>query len=170
MIIVLNLQGSLPGHSSLLWNGPAGIFGHAEMTALMEVVSVPVAARRLPAPQVFRWGQPLEPGTLAKVLATGPALYYDPTHITYSFYRVLTGGLRVPVGPPMRTPVRSDVGHYYATWTAGELGQPGEWEIEWRWQIGWGDSWTTSTERFVVQDAVAAGVQDPARHTKYGWL
>jgi hypothetical protein len=99
--------------------------------------------------------------------AAGPV---SPVRVVYTLYQKRPNGTRFQVGPS-RLPVKGDVGEYYATGRAGELGQPGDWVIVWEYQESPQFKAQTKEMTFRVLDAVMAN--DPmdatVRCRKYGW-
>lgn len=84
---------------------------------------------------VFVWGHVFQRGDLPLFvtdLANNPL---DPYSVKYTmYYYPKNAQCATRVGPECRTPVRVDVGEYYATGVAGQCGQPGDWCVEWKVQ------------------------------------
>ena len=141
--------------------------------------------QRLPRPicpcpprrvKVFRWGDTFTRGGLELAVCDDSGNPYAPVVVLYAFYQIVAGGQRMLVGPPNRRPAvdtsEGKVGRYYATGTAGELGQPGNWVIVWRYQRSWWTDTQFLEEPFQVHDEVTSGVPGSlnGRCRKYGWL
>lgn len=155
---------------------PLPMVGHGDLTAFFEVLQVPRPFCPPRAEKVFRYGYILTRGDLELRICDASGNPYAPVVVLFAFYQIVAGGQRMLAGPPNRRPAvdtrEGKVGRYYATGTAGELGQPGEWVIVWRFQRSW---WTPTEffeEHFKVVDEVTSG--DPGalfgRCIKYGWL
>lgn len=159
----------MAGSGSMWDHFPLPMVGHGDLFGYLEVVHVP--DRCPPDLKTFRWMQRLGIGDLEHFTKDARGMPYSPIVCLYALYQVLPGGVKVLSGPPNRRPVQQGVGRYYATGTAGDCGQPGEWVIQWRCQRFWYDPPTICETHFLVQDAVAAGPPDPTvRSCKKGWL
>jgi len=141
--------------------------------------------QRLPRPicpcpprrvKIFRWGQTLARGDLEFRVCDDSGNPFAPVVVLYAFYQIVAGGQRMLVGPPNRRPAVDNrdglVGRYYATGTAGELGQPGEWVCVWRYQRSWWTETKFVEEPFKVHDEVTSGLPGSlsGRCRKFGWL
>jgi hypothetical protein len=126
--------------------------------------------------KTFRWGYTLTRGDLELQVCDDSGSPFGPVVVLYSFYQIVRGGQRMIVGPANRRPVEDKKdgkpGRYYATGTAGELGQPGEWVVVWRYQRSW---WTPTQfveQPFRVVDEVTSCEPGSlvGRCRKFGWL
>jgi hypothetical protein len=154
---------------------PLPMIGVGVLSGFLQVIRVPrpyCPPRRV---KVFRWGYILTRGDLELHVCDTSGNPFGPVVVLYAFYQIVHGGQRMLVGPPNRRPApdqsEGKPGRFYATGTAGELGQPGEWVVVWRYQRSWWTPTVTFEEHFRVVDEVASC--DPwsrqGRHCKYGW-
>ncbi len=159
-------------HDSL----PLPMVGSGFLTGYADVFRLP---RPICPPRIeksFRYGYVLGKGDLELRVCDASGNAFAPVVVLYAFYQIVAGGQRMLVGPPNRRPAPDlsggKVGRYYATGTAGELGQPGEWVIVWRYQRSWWTPTECFEQGFRVYDEVSSG--DPGalagRCRKYGWL
>jgi hypothetical protein len=166
----------LIGAGSLHDSLPLPMFGFGTLQGFFDVQRIP---RPFCPPRIlktFRYGYILTRGDLELRVCDASGNPYAPVVVLYAFYQIVPGGQRMLVGPPNRRPAvdnsQGKVGRYYATGTAGELGQPGEWVVVWRFQRSWWTPTETLEEHFKVVDEVTSG--DPGagygRRCKYGWL
>lgn len=163
------------GYGFLAYVGPQQILGTVTIRAYVEVLKVPRAYCPPRRVKVFRWGYILTRGDLELVVCDSSGNPFAPVVVLFAFYQIVHGGQRMLVGPPNRRPAvdgsEGKPGRYYATGTAGELGQPGEWVVVWRYQRSWWTPTVTFEEHFKVLDEVNSC--DPwrmqGRHCKYGW-
>ncbi len=168
----LPMVGSGGMHDSI----PLPMVGVGFLKGFFEVQQLP---RPFCPPQrlkTFRYGYTLTLGDLELQVCDASGNPFAPVVVLYAFYQIVAGGQRMLVGPPNRRPApdmsQGKVGRYYATGTAGELGQPGQWVVVWRFQRSWWTPTETLEEPFKVVDEVTSG--DPGalfgRCIKYGWL
>lgn len=145
--------------------------GHLIGDAIVDRVPCPVSCTES-APS-FRYGHIFTAGDLTLAIRDTAGNPFAPIIVLYRMFRVLPGGAVFPVGPPNRRPAKCGkrLGVYYATGTAGECGQPGDWLIEWRWQKSTFAPTQVERRAFRVLDAVLdTSVPDgTCRCTKYGW-
>jgi hypothetical protein len=168
----LPLVGSGGLHDSI----PLPLNGFGTLSGFAELVQVPRPFCPPRHDKVFRFGYILTRGDLELRVCDAAGNTFAPVVVLYAFYQIVAGGQRMLVGPPNRRPATDTsggkVGRYYATGTAGELGQPGEYVIVWRYQRSWWTPTMTFEEHFKVVDEVTSG--DPGalngRCCKYGWL
>lgn len=165
------MYGQTIGASRFFESYPQPMIGRGFITGIVVVdrIPCPVSCPLVASPKSFRWGYTFTRCDLTLQLREPGGNPFSPIIVLYRMFRALPGGALQPVGPFNRIPVRDGVGDYYVTGTAGELGQPGDWVIEWRWQRSTFSP--TQVERFPfrVLDAVAAGDTCLCRTTKYGW-
>jgi hypothetical protein len=116
--------------------------------------------------KTLRWMQTLGRNDLCLHLSnkSGP---YSPVSITYTLYQVSKSGVPLPVGG-RKAPVKGNVGEFYASGTAGEMGQPGQWIIRWEVTPDFGAETLVFEQRFDVLDYVARTPQSPTQARK-GW-
>jgi hypothetical protein len=174
IVRVMPLQGRAIGGSNLYESVPEPIIGCAYVNATYVVDRVPCpvicpgAVR-----QSFRWAHTFVAGDLMLAIRDVAGNPFAPIMVLYRMYQVLPGGGLLPVGDPNRRPAKCGkrLGVYYATGTAGECGQPGDWLIEWRWQRSTFAPPQVERYPFRVLDAVLdTSVTDPTcRTAKYGW-
>jgi hypothetical protein len=164
------------GSGGLHDSTPLPMVGIGNLTGFFEVIRVPRPYCPPPVQPTFRYGYTLGRGDLELHICDTTGNPYGPVVVFYAFYQIVRGGQRMLVGPPNRRPApdmsQGKPGRYYATGTAGELGQPGEWVIVWRWQRSW---WTPTEffeQHFKVVDEVTSGAPGAlnGRCIKYGWL
>jgi len=166
----------LIGFGSMHDSTPLPMLGFGTLQGFFDLQRVP---KPLCPPRIlktFRYGYTLTRGDLELRVCDASGNPYAPVVVLYAFYQIVAGGQRMLVGPPNRRPAvdtsQGKVGRYYATGTAGELGQPGEWVVVWRYQRSWWTPTETLEEHFRVVDEVSSG--DPGamygRRCKYGWL
>ncbi len=168
------IRGFIVGTSQLYESTPEPLIGRGYLTGFIVVdrVPCPISCETLPAVKSFRWGHTFVRGDLMLSLRDG-GNPYAPIIVLYRMFQVLPGGALNPVGPFNRRPAvcGKSLGVYYATGTAGELGQPGDWIIEWRWQRSTFSPTQTVRQPFKVLDAVldTSTPDTTCRVTKYGW-
>lgn len=167
----VNSPGYAEGSSRLAWSFPLPAQGTSFASAFAIVERhLPAVTAVLPAPKTFRYLQWFQKGDLPIFIrdARGPV---SPVRISYTFFFVRLDGTRVQMGPKNRVPVKGDVGEFYASGRAGELGQPGSWVIRWEFQKDCGSVPQSNEMCFRVHDAVlAASCTDATvRVRKYGW-
>jgi hypothetical protein len=107
------------------------------------------------SPGVFRCGQPFQRGDLPIYVVDGVGNPMDPHRIRYSLSyhpKHEHNRDRHMVGPRERTPVKADLGEYYATGYSGEGGQPGQWYINWVIQEYFEGPLTIQEFGFIVYD------------------
>lgn len=169
-----HIRGVTAGASQFYESSPEPLIGQGYLTGILVVdrVPCPIACTALPVVKSFRWGHTFVRGDLMLSLRDG-GNPYAPIIVLYRMFQVLPGGTLYPVGPFNRRPAvcNKSLGVYYATGTAGELGQPGDWIIEWRWQRSTFSPTQTVQYPFRVLDAVLdTSISDSTcRVTKYGW-
>lgn len=155
---------------------PLPMVGYGTVAGFFEVVRVPPPLCPPRCPKEFRWGYILTRGDLELRVCDDSGNPFGPVVVLFSFYQIVRGGQRQLVGPPNRRPAidkhEGKPGQYYATGTAGELGQPGLWVVVWRWQRSWWTPVQTFEEKFKVVDVVES--REPGylygRCRKFGWL
>jgi hypothetical protein len=163
-------SGSLGDSIPLPMNGVGILAGFAELIRIPRPCCPP---RRV---KEFRWGYILTRGDLELHVCDDSGNPFGPVVVLYAFYQIVPGGQRMLVGPPNRRPAvdqsSGKPGRFYATGTAGELGQPGEWVVQWRYQRSWWTPTVKFEEHFKVVDEVLS--RDPfSRYgmcCKFGWL
>ncbi len=166
----------LVGRGTLGDSLPLPMVGYGFLTASYQLIQVPAPYCPRPVVPTFRYGYTLGRGDLELHLCDTSGNPFAPVVVLYAFYQVVAGGQRMLVGPPNRRPAadtsEGKVGRYYATGTAGELGQPGDWVCVWRYQRSWWTPTECVEQPFKVVDEVTSG--DPhalsGRCIKYGWL
>lgn len=166
----------LVGSGSLRDSLPLPLTGFGFLTGFVEVIKLPRPYCPPRHDKTFRFGYILTRGDLELRVCDAAGSPFAPVVVLYAFYQIVPGGQRMLVGPPNRRPAtdssQGKVGRYYATGTAGELGQPGNWVVVWRFQRSWWTPTETFEESFKVVDEVTSG--DPGalygRCIKYGWL
>ncbi len=190
---IVGLRGVASGVGTFNLSIPEEIFGFGILTAFMEVLHVP---RPLCPPRCtcsahgpvntdpisgatfgpggikrFRWLQTFQRGDLAICIRDVRGVPFGPYFIGYTMFTVSSTGVMHQVGPTDHKPVMATLGTYYATGTAGENGQPGNWAIRWRFQRSFGGPVMEQIQQFQVLDAVLA--QEPLDQTvrvrKFGW-
>jgi hypothetical protein len=170
-----SIRGSTVGSGSAFESCPEALMGKGSITAFFTVdrVPCPIACTTLPTTKTFRWGHTFVRGDLMLILRESNGNPFAPIIVLFRMFRVLNGGGLQPVGPFNRRPAvcGKSLGVYYATGTAGELGQPGDWIIEWRWQRSTFSPTHTERYSFRVLDAVLdTSIPDKTcRVQKYGW-
>lgn len=172
--LVLNLSGATYGATNLGNSNPLPIVGHTALASYMEIVSGISVAQLCTCDEgkVFRWGHVFTRFDLPLYIKDSSCtLPRGPFEVTYAMYRLLGNGIYQLAGPSCRTPVNQRVGEYYATGTAGEFGQPGDWQIRWSIRRSFNDPVVTKTYSFRVVDSVSSAIPgDPTdRKIKYGW-
>jgi hypothetical protein len=127
---------ALSGAGTLAESVPLPLTGHGDLSAYLDVYSIPFTCPCLCPPKLvsFRYGQAFQPKDLGLCVRDAAGQHYAPAAITYTLYQVAAGGQKIVVGPYRRTPSQQSLGTYYATGVAGDLGQPGEWRIVWRYE------------------------------------
>ena len=145
--------------------------GKGWLTGLMHVDRVPCPIACTPIVPTFRWGQDFPPGELMIAFTDEAGIPFAPCSVVFRLFQVLSTGVLFPTGPANCRPVACQrrLGVYYVTGTAGELGQPGDWVIEWCWQKSPCDVSRVVQRCFKVLDLVAQTPGDPCRIKKYGW-
>ena len=126
---------------------------------------------RIPCPpKQFRWGHEFQFGDLVLDVTTSSGDPFSPYSVTWTMFRVLPGGSLVQAGPT-QVGVQQKVGLFYATGTAGENGQPGDWVIRWAYARSFGIPEVTVDESFRVVDAVLDPVpgDKTCRVPQFGW-
>ena len=172
---VFPLSGFTYGTSKLLESVLEPVYGFGILAGFMQVdrVPCPIACVTNPVPLVFRWGQIFGPGDLMLSIRDTSGNPFAPVVVLYRMFQILKGGSLHPVGPFNRRPVacQKRLGVYYVTGTAGELGQPGDWVLEWRWQRSPYTQPVIERRPFRVLDAVLdTSISDKTcRVKKYGW-
>lgn len=163
--------GAIFGSGQLVWYGPLPLQGSGGLLGFMELLKPPppICPPAAVTQQAFSYMQPLGKGGLSLCILDGYGNNYSPMSVSYALYQVMPGGYKQLRGPACRTPVMTFCGCYYATGSAGECGQPGEWAIIWTWQRAPGYPCETRTEGFRVLDAAMANPCDPNRKRKFGW-
>ena len=94
---------------------------------------------------VFVRGHSFQRGDLPLFLVDASGSPTSPYIVRYTIYFQPKSGCPIRSGPEDRTPVMADIGEYYATGTAGECHQPGDWFVLWWYQESFG------SERFEVR-------------------
>lgn len=166
---VLGLSGWFSGVGDVVESAPLPLYGFGEITAYVEFRTFMPPICPLPEVPSFRWQSDFGRCSLVFKLCDARGLPYSPVTVLYELYQVMPGGYRLLRGPPNRQPIMEDVGSYYATGTAGECGQPGDWVIVWRWQR---DPWSPVQTRempFRVVDWANCDCDTTPRVRKYGW-
>lgn len=170
--LTLNLSGTMVGSTSLAYSEPLPMVGVTTLSAYLEVTSGPPQPFCIcPTGKEFRWGHVFTrfdlPLYLKDLTCT---LRESPFEVKYAMYHLVDESY-VQAGPPCRIPVTQGVGEFYATGTAGEFGQPGDWQIVWSVRVSFNSPVLTKTYSFRVVDAISSPITgDPTpRHTKYGW-
>jgi hypothetical protein len=163
------VSGKITGTSVFLESGPKPIRGFSHLAAFAEIyhIAVPICLRS--KPKAFRYGQDIQKGDLAiwlREIGRGPI---SPFLVTYALFQTLPGDQLIQVGPCERTPVRGNVGEYYAVGVAGAGGQPGRWVIKWRYQVSFMSTIYEEAMEFDVLDTILARIPDVNRVCKRGW-
>ena len=171
-VVIRSSSGHSYGTSTFTWSTPNTSYGtsSAAAHAVVERPSPPVNAKLCP-PKTFTWLQLFQRGDLPLYLCDGQGGRIGAISVYFSLIRIRPDGTRQMVGPQNRIPAKGFVGEYYATGLAGELGQPGKWVIQWRYQVSPNGPTQTAEMPFVVTDAVSA--PNPRsileRTSKFGW-
>lgn len=168
----IDVKGRVSGVGTFVWAGaPLPIHGTSV------VVGTPVVEQHLPAVRAivssskqFRFRQLLQRGDLVIFLCdrAGPV---SPVWVRYTMYQVFPDGAQRRVGPARKASVTGEVGEFYVSERAGELGQPGQWIVLWEWRYSHASATQSKEMEFEVLDAALANCpQDvTVRHQKYGW-
>jgi hypothetical protein len=168
-LYVVGFSGQIAGTSSFEISYPLPIHGTSSISGVLEVISHTVYGATTCPSKCFRYMEFFQRGDLAIYIrnAVGPV---SPVRVVYTLYQQRPNGTRFQVGPS-RLPVSGDVGEYYATGRAGELGQPGDWVIVWEYQESRSVKPQYKEMTFRVSDAVMADSSQDAtvRCRKYGW-
>lgn len=168
-LYIVGFSGRIAGTSSFEISYPLPIHGTSSLSGFLEVITHTLYGTATCPSECFRYLEFFQRGDLAVYIrnSEGPV---SPVRVVYALYQKRVDGSRFRVGP-FRTPVKGDVGEYYATGRAGELGQPGNWIIVWEYQESLQVQSQTTEMTFRVSDAVmAASPQDATvRCRKYGW-
>ena len=166
---VVGFSGSISGTSDFQISYPLPIHGTSSFSGILEIISHTVYGATTCPSKCFRYMEFFQREDLAIYIrnAAGPV---SPVRVVYTLYQKRPDGTRFQVGPS-RLPVSGDVGEYYATGRAGELGQPGDWVIVWEYQESRQVKPQYKEMTFRVSDAVMAdSPQDTTvRCRKYGW-
>jgi hypothetical protein len=170
----MNAKGIALGSSTAILNTPLPAQGTSTLTGYAEVLrpGKPVNAKACCCClKSFNWLQLIQHGDLSLFLSNGDLGGIGALRVTYSFIQVRPDGSRKRVGPQDRIPVQGKVGEYWATGLAGESGQPGNWVIEWKYQVSSGDPIYVVEQGFKVFDAVmrADSRSTLDRKVKFGW-
>lgn len=159
---------TIGGTSFFTYSTPLHMLGSSFMSVAVQV-DTPIKAITM-GPKTFSWMQLLQRGDLAIFICDAQS-GVSPYAIKYRMLYARPDGTFKPVGPQNRTPAAGQVGEFYATGRAGELGQPGNWVIEWTFQRTYQAEHQVVEMPFQVYDAVLAA--DPLditdRKQKYGW-
>lgn len=176
LLLIRNLFGTVSGSTSLAFSYPLPIHGMTTLsTSLLTVdhllppVNDPCVCN---TGKSFRWGHVFSRGDLPLYVmsATGEA-FVSPYEVTFAMFLIRANGVPIQVGPSGRRPVMQGAGEYYATGTAGEAGQPGDWQIRWTYRKSFNGPAITETHTFRVVDSISDPIPgDPTcRQKKYGW-
>lgn len=169
--VVANARAIIQGTSRFFYITPLVIWGSSTFSVVTFVDhQLPPIKAMTMGPKAFRWLQTLQRGDLSIFICQGRNAMI-PARIAYSLVQVRLDGSKKHVGPQNRTPVPGEVGEFYASGRAGESGQPGQWLIEWLYQLTPQSKIQKTVMPFQVLDAVAVG--DPRdslqRRIKFGW-
>jgi hypothetical protein len=172
--VIRNLGGRLTGRTILLDALPTPMYGLTTIQTIVPLVQREpraVLACACPGPKTFRWGQVFQRGDLTLFVTDPSGTPSSPYEVTYTVFWMRAPGVPHQVGPTARRPIMQKTGEYYVTGTAGELGQPGDWQIAWTYRRSFNGPPTTVTFDFRVVDAVLGPIYtDPTcRKRKYGW-
>jgi hypothetical protein len=172
--LIRNFSGRIAGATTLGTWEPTPVYGLTDLACVVLVDHIGPAIQEVcPCTPVttFRWGQNFSMGDLA-LYVTGPnGQPISPFEVFYTLYRVLSNNTPHQVGPSNRTPILQSIGEYHATGTAGQLGQPGDWQIHWHFRRTFNNPVETEVHAFKVVDSVSSPIYaDPTcRKIKYGW-
>jgi hypothetical protein len=170
LVVSSIISGHTLGFGDISESVPLPLQGFGNLYAYMDVIPLPRAICPPCVPRSFSWRYEFTSGDLTLKICDVYGNPYSPFVVLYALYQILPGGYKKLVGPPNRRPVMQNVGCYYATGTAGECGQPGNWCIVWRWQKTPSSPVVTSEECFTIKDQVALlGCDVSPRVKKYGW-
>lgn len=175
--ITRNFAGAVHAFASVTASIPDPIFGVSSCSALMTVERQPPTICSLTCHPValksFRLGYIFTRGDLPLYLTdpTGTRKI-SPYSVRYTIFQQRSNNTTHQVGPSDRQPVMQVTGEYYATGTAGELGQPGNYQIRWCYRRTFDAPLETATFAFQVVDSVLDPIPgDPTcRKKKYGWI
>ena len=172
--VIRNFRGTTYGVTTPRDALPYAVYGTSTLQLVMpEITREPraILACACPGPKEFRWGQVFQRGDLTLIVSDPSGTPLSPYEVTYTLYRMLAPSLPHQVGPTGRRPVMQKTGEYYATGTAGETGQPGDWQIVWTLRRSFNGPTTTEVFAFRVVDAISSPILgDPTcRKRKYGW-
>jgi len=146
--------------------GSSAAAAHAEVTR-----PPPPVNANLCQPKSFNWLQLLQKGDLPIYFTEFSGGGIEPVWVRYSYFQILQDGSLKRVGGQDSVPASAGGGGYYATGLAGESGQPGNWLIEWRYQVSSSSPVCVASMPFRVLDSVM--VNSPRsqldRKIKFGW-
>lgn len=160
----------LQGGSKVVISMPTPMVGYGNLSAFYVVDKILPPLCQKTDPPVLRWGQDIQRGMLGIWLSDYANCPISPFRVTYSLFMVTASGQLAMVGPPDRTPAKGEIGEFYATGVAGDLGQPGRWLIRWTYQVSFNGPCYYEQMQFDVLDAWLARVPDPNRICKRGWF
>jgi hypothetical protein len=166
---VLAISGMFWGYGDVVESAPLPFYGFGDLVGYADVRQWPAPLCSPAAVPSFRWNAEFDRCGLSLNLCDARGLPYSPVTVLYAMYQVMPGGYRLLRGQPNRKPVTEGVGSYYATGTAGECGQPGDWVIVWRWQRDPFSPVETREMSFRVVDTANCPCDTLPRMRKYGW-
>ncbi len=176
-VVARMMFGRLSGLGSMAIVGiPNPAVGMGSMSTYMDVQNLSPVCTCPNTTITLRWQQLLSAGDLPLYLTDSAGNPTAPYIINYTLFYVYPGigGLSHRVGPENRSPVMGpSVGSFYATGFIGDAGgQPGSWQIRWRWQRSENAGVEEYTYPFRVWDAVLAHnpTDGTRRCRKHGWL
>lgn len=167
----VRMYGLAQGRGDIALSGyPLTARGAGDIRGYLDIVKIRVICTCGTSTPQIGWGDSLSRGDLTLCLKDFGGNPITPYCVWYTLYRMM-GQFKVQVGANRRTPISPQVGEFYAVFTPGDEGQPGDWIIQWNWQFS-ASSLTQSFEyHFKLLDAASA--MDPndltPRCKKYGW-
>ncbi len=101
---------------------------------------------------VYYPGQSLTSKDLYIIIRNHLGHYIDPFQITYGIFQRISG-FDVLISPPELTPIRTDVGQYYAQWAVPGDALAGDYYIKWSFSETPMNEPSTAIQEFAVVDA-----------------
>lgn len=169
-IRIVSASVRLQGGSKVTISMPTPMVGYGNLSAFYVVDKILPPLCQQTTPPTLRWGQDIQRGMLGVWLSDYVNCPISPFRVSYTLFMVTPSGQLTQVGPCNRTPAKGDIGEFYVTGIAGDLGQPGRWLIRWTYQVSFNGPCYYEQMPFDVLDAWLARVPDPNRICKKGWF
>jgi hypothetical protein len=169
-IRIISASVRLQGGSKVIISMPTPMVGYGNLAVFYVVDKILPPLCQQTKPPMLRWGQDIQRGMLGIWLRDYYNCPISPFKVSYTLFMVTPSGQLTQVGPCNRTPAKGDIGEFYVTGVAGDLGQPGLWSIRWTYQVSFNGPCYYESMQFNVFDAWLARVPDPNRICKKGWF